>query len=152
MNALAAVYTFKIVATVVAWSIPLVFFPGSWLEAMLGSQDLPNLMLIRMLGWAYLSLCVGYGFGRRAALSGQILEGPIWMGVVSNGGACSFLIYYGATGSWEGLHLGVKFILWSSAIATVAITIGLYLFGVRVLHRQKAETPTSVIGYRRSDS
>jgi hypothetical protein len=117
---------------------------------MLGSQDLPNLMFVRMLGWAYLSLCVGCGFGRRAALSGQILEGPIWMGVVSNGGACSFLIYDGATGSWEGLHLGVKFILWSSAIATAAITIGLYLFEVRVLDRQKAEAPASVMGYRLS--
>ena len=84
-----------------------------------------------MLGWAYLALCVGYAFGLRAALQGKRLMGSIWMGIVSNGGACLYLLYYGATGTWSNWDGTVQFLGWASALATALITLGLIAFGVK---------------------
>ncbi len=85
-----------------------------------------------MLGWAYLALCVAYAFGLSAALKGEHMIGPIWVGIVSNGGAwCLYLLFYGLTGAWSGWGLCIQVIGWRSAIATAGITIGLYQFGVR---------------------
>ena len=84
-----------------------------------------------MLGWAYLALCVGYGFGLRAALAGQRLMGPIWTGIVSNGGACVYLLYYGIRGAWTGWGFLVQFVAWGSTVATAFITLGLIVYGIR---------------------
>jgi hypothetical protein len=88
-------------------------------------------MFVRMLGWAYLALCVGYAFGLKASLQGHRAAGPIWVGIVSNGGACAYLAYFGMTGAWSTWGGFVQFVLWSSVGATAAITSGLYFFGVR---------------------
>ena len=37
----------------------------------------PTEMFVRMLGWAYLALCVGYAFGLRASLRGERAAEPI---------------------------------------------------------------------------
>ena len=130
MNALSLVFVLKIAATVLFWCIPLLLFPAALLDA-LGLPEQPTLLFLRMLGWAYLALCVGYAFGLRAALQGERRAGPIWVGIVSNGGACVYLAVYGALGTWSGWGGFVQFLLWSSMIATAGITLGLYLFGVR---------------------
>lgn len=130
MNALAWVFVFKISATVLFWCLPLILFPATVLTAMglpLGEGE----MFVRMLGWAYLALCVGYGFGLRAARRGQIAVGPVWVGVVSNGGACAYLLWFGVAGAWAQWHDFTQFVLWSSVLATAAITLGLVLFGLR---------------------
>lgn len=88
-------------------------------------------MFVRMLGWAYLSLCVGYAFGLQASLEGKRLMGPIWVGIVSNGGACLYLLYYGLAGTWANWGLPIQFIGWGSILATLLITLGLLLYGVR---------------------
>lgn len=88
-------------------------------------------MFVRLLGWAYLALCVGYGFGLQASLQGKRLKGPIWMGIVSNGGACIYLCAYGFSGAWSHWSGAVQFIAWSSAVATALITAGLYMYGIR---------------------
>ena len=154
MNALARVFVFKIAATVLFWCVPLILLPASWLEAA-GFPPQSSYMFVRMLGWAYLALCVGYAFGLAAALKGARLMGPIWVGIVSNAGACLYLLYYGLTGrnrtagpagptsrrrsarpipmagSWTGWGLAIQALAWGSALATAAITLGLYRFGVR---------------------
>ena len=130
MNALAWVFVFKISATVLFWCLPLILFPGALLSALglpLGDSE----MFVRMLGWAYLALCVGYGFGLQAARRGQIAPGPVWVGVVSNGGACVYLLWFGITGAWAQWHGFTQFVLWSSVLATAAITLGLVWFGLR---------------------
>lgn len=130
MNALARVFVFKIAVTVLFWCVPLILLPASWLEAA-GFPPQPGYMFVRMLGWAYLALCVGYAFGLAAALKGARLMGPIWVGIVSNGGACLYLLYYGISGSWTEWGLPIQVLAWGSALATAAITLGLYRFGVR---------------------
>jgi hypothetical protein len=130
MSHLSKVFMFKIAATVAFWCVPLILFPSESLEA-LGFPPQSSYMFVRMLGWAYLALCVGYAFGLWASLRGQGAAGPIWVGIVSNGGACVYLAYFGVSGEWSAWGGFVQFVLWSSVAATAAITIGLYLFGVR---------------------
>lgn len=130
MSHLSKVFIVKIGATVLFWCIPLILFPSSLLEAV-GFPPQPSYMFVRMLGWAYLALCVGYAFGLKASLAGQFALGPIWVGIVSNGGACLYLSYFGVSGTWSAWGAFVQFVLWSSVLATAAITGGLYWFGVR---------------------
>lgn len=130
MNNLSKVLIFKIGATILFWSIPLLLFPASLLEAA-GFPEQPSYLFVRLLGWAYFSLCVGYTFSLQAALKGERLMGPIWVGIVSNGGASLFLFYFGLIGSWSAWGAFIQFTGWSSAIATALITLGLYLYGVR---------------------
>lgn len=130
MNNLSKVFIFKITATVMFWCTPLIFFPAELLAA-LGVPEQPSYMFIRMLGWAYLALCVGYAFGLATSLQWHRALGLIWVGIVSNGGACAYLIYYGVSGEWVQWGGFVQFVLWSSVTATAAIATGLYFFGVK---------------------
>lgn len=130
MNALSRVFIFKIAATVLAWCLPLLLLPASMIEA-LGFPPQETYMFVRMLGWAYLALCVGYAFGLKASLNGQRQMGPIWVGLVSNGGACLYLLYYGLGDAWVGWGLPIQVIAWSSIVATFLITLGLYIYGVK---------------------
>jgi len=131
MNALSLVLIFKITATVLVWCVPLLLLPSSMLiEFGLPSQ--PNeVMFVRMLGWAYLALCIGYAFGLKASLQGKRALGPIWVGIVSNGGACALLLLFGLSASWNDMSYLVQFIFWSSALATAVITVGLWTWGVK---------------------
>lgn len=130
LNNLSKVYYFKIAATLVFWCCPLLLFPEPLLLS-LGFPEQTTYMFVRMLGWAYLVLCVGYYFGLKAAQKGEKLMGPIYVGICSNGGGCLYLLYYGLSGAWSSWGIGIQFIAWSSVIATFFITLGLYLFGLR---------------------
>lgn len=130
MNHLSQVFIVNIAATVAVWCVPLIVLPAQFLEA-LGFPRQPSFMFVRMLGWAYLPLCVGYAFGLGDSRGGKRAAGPIGVGIVSNGGACAYLVYVGSTGEGASWGAFVRFALWSSAAATAAITAGLYLFGVR---------------------
>ncbi|MEM1080870.1 MAG: hypothetical protein AAGH65_04745 [Pseudomonadota bacterium] len=129
MNPLSIVFVFKIVATVLVWCIPLLLFPSRLLETF-GFPPQDSYQFVRMLGWAYLALCVGYAFGLRASLAGTRLMGPIWVGIVSNGGACLYLCCYGLTGAWATWSGTIQIFFWGSAVATALITLGLIRFGV----------------------
>lgn len=130
MSNLSKVFIFKIAATVIFWCAPLLLLPSGALEE-LGFPKQPSYMFVRLLGWAYLALCVSYYFGLHSSLSGKPPTGAIWVGIVSNGGAFLYLLYYGVSGTW--VHWGgpVQLVTWSSTAATALITLSLYVFGVR---------------------
>jgi hypothetical protein len=130
MSHLSKVLIFKIAGTLLLWCMPLLLFPSVVLESM-GFPPQETYMFVRMLGWAYLALCVGYYFALVASLNGKRLMGPIYVGLVSNGGACLFLLFYGFTGTWAQWGGMVQFIAWGSAVATGLITLGLFCFGVK---------------------
>ena len=130
MNALSIVFVFKIAATVLVWCAPLILFPADWLAAA-GFPAVAEPMFVRMLGWAYLALCVGYAFGLRESLRGRQAPAAIWTGIVSNGGACVYLLYFGLTGAWVEWGGFIRFVAWSSMLATLLITAGLIEYGVR---------------------
>ena len=131
LTGLVNVLRFKILATVLLWCTPIILLPNSVLEMSGVPETQSSWMFVRMLGWAYLSLCVGYYFALEEAIVGQKLKGAIWAGVVSNGGACIFLAYYGISGTWSSWHIVVNIILWGSIPATAVITLGLIWFGLR---------------------
>lgn len=131
MNSLSLVLTFKIAATVLFWCVPLLLLPSSMLIELGFPAQSKDLMFVRMLGWAYLALCIGYAFGLKASLQGKRAIGPIWMGIVSNGGACILLLLFGLSASWNDMASLVQFIFWSSVVATAAITAGLWIWGVK---------------------
>ena len=130
MKGLSGVYIFKIAATLLCWSAPLILFPAFLLDQ-IGFPQQDTYMWVRMLGWAYLALCVGYAFGLRAALAGEYLEGPVYVGLVSNGGACVYLSFYGLSGTWAEWGIAIQVLAWGSIAATFLITLGLYIWGVR---------------------
>lgn len=129
MTILSRVFVVKIIVTVFVWCIPLLLFPCSLLEAM-GFPDQQSYIFIRLLGLAYLSLCIGYCFGLLASFNGKRLMSSIWVGVVSNGGACLYLLYYGVIGTWTDWGFVFQAVAWGSALLTALITIGLYICGV----------------------
>ena len=130
MSSLSKVLVFKIGATVLFWCLPLLVLPAGTL-AQAGLPVEANAMFLRLLGWAYLVLCVGYGFSLQASLQGKRLLPPIWVGLVSNGGACIYLMYFGLTGTWGNWPWFVQAVVWGSVVATALITLGLYMFGIR---------------------
>lgn len=112
------------------WCIPLLLFPAELLESAGFPVQEPTYMFVRMLGWAYLALCVGYWFGLKASLHGNIVAAPLWVGIVSNGGASVYLLYYALTGTWDDWGW---FVGWSLVVATAFITFGLWWFGITQL-------------------
>jgi hypothetical protein len=133
MNPLSAVLLFKIAATVLMWCVPMLLFPPVVLTV-LGLPDQSSYLFIRLLGWAYLSLCVGYGFAYQAARRGEVMPGPIWMGLVSNGGASVLLTVHGVFGEWTQWGLLFQALAWASAVITGLIALGLWWYGIRREH------------------
>lgn len=129
MNHLSKIFVVKIAATVICWCVPLILFPATVLEA-IGMPQQSTYLFVRLLGWAYLALCVGYGFGLQASLRGARAIGPIRVGIVSNGAACAVLLYYGVSGEWQGWGAALQVLLWASVLVTAAIAAGLYVFGI----------------------
>lgn len=128
MNALARVFAFKIIATVTLWCLPLILLPTRLLEAA-GLPPQPTYLFVRLLGWAYLALCIGYAFGLHSALHGRRALGPIWVGIVSNGAAAVCLGAYGLSGAFADWGIALQVLAWGSAILAAAITVGLLVFG-----------------------
>ena len=130
MSALSNVLAFKIIATLIFWSMPLIVLPTSTIEA-IGFPPQGSYMFVRLLGWAYLSLCVGYVFALRSSLAGIRALGPIWVGVVSNGGAFAYLLSCGVFGTWEAWGMPAQVICWGSVFGALLISVGLVFYGVR---------------------
>ncbi len=126
---LSAVFTAKIALTVVFWCVPLLLLPSASIES-LGFPPQDSYLFMRLLGWAYLALCVGYAFGLQAARQGVRAAGPIWMGIVSNGGASILLLTFGIGGAWSSWGALAQGLMWGSAAATGLIALGLMVFGV----------------------
>jgi hypothetical protein len=118
----------KIVLTVAVWCVPLLLFPESLLLRMGFPVPEPELFL-RLLGMAYGALVVGYGFGLRSAKQGQYPAGTVWVGIVSNGGACLILTVAAVSGSWVAWGDVARWVMWGSLVGTGAITAGLVVFG-----------------------
>ncbi len=129
MSYLSWTFIIKIIATLLFWCVPLLFFPAELFEAA-GLPAQSTYMFVRLLGWAYLALCVGYGFGLRDSMRGIRSPGPIWAGIVSNGGASLLLVFFGITGAWSSWSLLTQASLWVSALLTSAIALALIVFGV----------------------
>ncbi|MEM9731487.1 MAG: hypothetical protein AAF997_23130 [Myxococcota bacterium] len=130
LRSLSWVLRFKVGFTLAVWAIPMLLLPASMLEAVVGFVPEPMLW-VRLLGWAYLALCVGYLDGLRIAQRGMFPRGVVLMGIVSNGGAAVLLLLsrlFGVASELQGLPaIGV----WLSIVVLLAITASLMVAWVR---------------------
>ena len=128
MIALARLLMLKIVLTLAIWCVPLLLFPPELLR-MLGFPVPEPILFLRLLGVAYVALVVGYAFGWRETRRGSYPSVVVWIGIVSNGGACLLLLIaaiHGAWADWAGI---APVLMWGSLVGTGAISIGLVLLG-----------------------
>ncbi len=118
---LRAVLIFKISATILLWAAPLLLFPVTLFEALMGQVPEP-ISYARLLGVAYLALIVNYAGGYLQAKRGVIPWVTIWTGLVSNGGGLLMLIYLSTTGGQQVSSLTlVSMIALSFIVAGLAI-------------------------------
>lgn len=129
MRPLARVLAAKIALTVTAWCIPLLFFPKGLL-LWLGFTVPEPLIFLRLLGMAYAALVVVYAFGLLATLRGENAAGAVWVGIVSNGGACLWLISFYIGEGWSGWGAFAQVFMWGSLLVTGGLTAALILFGL----------------------
>ena len=128
MNKLLKIFILKIVATIL-WCLVLIFFSPSVL-VWLGLPYQGTYMFIRLLGFAYLSLCLGYFLGLQSIRKCKPAISSTWVGILSNGLACIFLFINGITGVWSAWGSFLKIFLWSSTTLTFFITVGLIRYGI----------------------
>lgn len=129
MNALAQVLAVKIALTLSAWCVPLLLFPKPLL-LWLGFPVPEPALFLRLLGMAYVALIVAYGFGLQAARRGEYPAGVVWVGVVSNGGACLLLGYFAWLDAWSDWGGFAQLVMWTSLLGTGAIAAALVKFGL----------------------
>ncbi len=128
MKALARVLVVKIALTLSAWSIPLLLFPKPLLT-WLGFPVPEPALFLRLLGMAYVALIVAYCFGLRAAQRGEYPATVVWVGIVSNAGACLVLGWFALLGAWSAWGGFAQFVMWASLLGTGAIAAALVVFG-----------------------
>lgn len=134
MNKLSIVFVFKIALTLICWSILPLLLPPSWLE-FFGLPQQSSYLFIKLYGMTALALVVGYGFGLRESYpsrnkQARRLMSAIWVGIVSNAGACLILLLYGLSGAWNTWGIVLQWCLWFSMAATGMIALSLIVFGV----------------------
>lgn len=129
MNTLSKILIAKLAATLSLWCIPLLLFPPRWLS-LLGLPQQESYLFVRLLGMAYLAFCIGYGFALKDTLRGRMPLGTVWSSVVSNGGACALLLYYGIAGAWSAWGAPMQGVMWFSVLATAALAAALLRAGV----------------------
>lgn len=121
MAALRTVLLAKIAVTLLCWSLPLLLAPA-WVSTLVGVAADPPYLFQRLLGVAYLALCLGYGSAYREAGAGRFPAQAIWVGLVSNGGATLVLLAV-LPGVWADPT--ARILMGASAAVTLLIAIGL---------------------------
>ena len=130
MLTLANFLALKIIVTLGFWSFPLLVAPGFFLP--LAGLDLPDShILLSLLGWAYLALCVGYGYGFMQARKGVREKGILVMGVASNGSGCLIMLFYALSGTAPQLTVFGNVIALGSGFFTGFFAFSLYHLGLR---------------------
>ncbi|MEM8661010.1 MAG: hypothetical protein AAGF35_09005 [Pseudomonadota bacterium] len=118
------VLLYKIVITILLWALPFLLAPANVLQLLMGAVPEP-IFNLRLLGWAYVALIIGYVGGLLQARNGVMPLQIIAMGLVSNGGASLLVLGHLLWGTGAELRGLPAFLTWFSFIALALITIGL---------------------------
>jgi hypothetical protein len=127
VRGLKALLIRKIVITGLFWCLPLLTFPSAWFVAF-GMPAPEPLLIVRLLGAAYLALLVGYYSGLRGLDKGSDPAPVIRMGIASNGLAALLLVYFGVSGAWASWGSGATLFMWLSALGASLMTFSLLRF------------------------
>jgi hypothetical protein len=137
-TSLRRVLAVKIVATTALWAAPALLLPTRWFPVF-GIPEPPgaHVVVVRLLGAAYVALIVGYALAWRAP---SRHPGAVLVGVISNGLAALVILRVGAAGGFETWPaLGATYI-WGSAAVTTGLATALVVTG-RPLFKKMAERP-----------
>ena len=140
MTGLVRIYFVKILLTVLVWCAPLLVLPDVVADAV-GLEGAATPFLLRLLGLAYLALCVGYAFGLQAAWVGQRRHGPLWAGIVSNGGAAVLLGWVVVSGTHAPWPWQAQAVVFLSAAAAALIALGLFWYALALDRVFRRRTP-----------
>lgn len=124
MDLLAWVLRAKVLFTLMLWTVPCLAFPAS-LFVWVGMPDPQPMLLLRLYGAATLALVVGYISGLRRLGQGEDVRNIVWVGVTSNVSASLILFLSGIAGTWESWGVLARIYMWSSALLTASISLGL---------------------------
>lgn len=129
---LKIVLVIKIAITLIFWALPFLL-PDPFLDyltvRLLGISPLQPKVFIHLLGAAFLALTVGYIFAFRRVDRGKDVKHILWVGIVSNGLASGILFIYGFNQAYQSWSTLGQIIMWSSAIITGSIALGLLITG-----------------------
>ncbi|NUM40713.1 MAG: hypothetical protein HUU45_03660 [Leptospiraceae bacterium] len=120
----------KIVLTFFFWALPLLLFPDSLIQA-LGLPIVSPKYFSQLLGFAYLSLTIGYVYALQLIRKNIFPEGIVIMGVISNFGASLILFYNAITLSFANLSSFGSFFMYFSILATGVIACSLLIELIR---------------------
>jgi len=134
MRALRSILIRKIVITVLFICIPLIFFSSSLLESF-GIQVGTSLLIFRLLGVAYLALCIGYFGGIKMIDCGRDASSIADMGIASNGLAGFVFVYFGVIGSWDSWNQFAKIYMWLLTFGAFYISTNLIMVRKKYLNK-----------------
>ena len=138
-NALRRTLAAKTLLTLALWAVPALFLPAAWFP-LLGIPEPPlaQLVFVRLLGAAYVGLCVGYAIAWRSPARHP---GAVLVGVVSNGLSALAILSVGSAGGFDSWSpLGAAYI-WGSCLVAAGIAIALVVTGRPLLRKIAAERP-----------
>lgn len=128
MVTLKYILVIKILFTAFCWAVPALAAPR-WVFERLGFPERYPDLFIRLLGAAYLALLVGYLLAVQELCKGIYPAATVWVGIVSNGLACTILAVAAIRRSWLTWGLPARALMWASLGMTFLITAGLLWFG-----------------------
>jgi len=129
----------KTLITLTLWAGPALFLPAPWFPLFgIPQPPIAQLVFVRLLGAAYVALCVGYAIAWRTP--GRH-PGAILVGIVSNGLAALAILSVGSAGGFDSWSpLGAAYI-WGSCLAAAGVAIALLVTGRPLLRKLLAERP-----------
>jgi len=130
----------KTLVTLVFWAGPALFLPAPWFPLVgIPQPPIAQLVFVRLLGAAYVALCVGYAIAWRNPARHP---GAILVGIVSNGLAALAILSVGSAGGFDSWSpLGAAYI-WGSCLAAAGVAIALLVTGRPLLRKLVAERPS----------
>lgn len=116
----------KLGITLVLWALPCLLLPpaGFRLVGLPLGGSVPALVLVRLLGGAYVALCVGYAL---AIVDPDANAGMRLIGIASNGLASAILWIFIFRGTLVALPFRGKAYLVLSAVLTAGLAVALVL-------------------------
>ncbi len=129
--AMKATLWIKIITTLF-WAGGALFVHADYL-AHVGFESGAAILVVRLLGVAFLSLLLGYSLGLHALITKKpntlAVRNTVLVGILSNGGSALVLFWFGLTGRFTLLPSPLPHIFWASAVLTGGIALSLFLCG-----------------------
>jgi hypothetical protein len=135
---LRQVLAIEIFTVLLAWALPALLLPPSWLAAFgTSASGTEELLFVRLWGATIFAILVGQVLAWRAPARHP---GTLLVAVVAHGLGATVIVSAGAGGAFAGWSIATAAYAWSSALAMAGLAIALGMTGLPLL-RRLAERP-----------